>query len=164
MQILVGTLGGILVVFLFFRGLTELGISLSGLNPVLRTRRKHWKNQCRNPIYQIDNPMEMTALLMVAAAKGGSDMHLEEKHEILRLFEDGFHLSSKDASALLISSAYLLGDGSELRNNLKQVMQKCLKNFTREQSRAALSMIDRVASLDRSGKELVVKIKECLRS
>src|SRR5688572_9939102 len=111
MQIVMGVLGGIVTVLLFFSGLVELGVSPSTLNPFLRQRRKKWKNQHnRNPIYNIESPMEMAALLMVAVAKSGGDLGPEAKLGILKLFEDEFHLSKKDASALIIASVYLLRD------------------------------------------------------
>lgn len=163
MQIVVSILGGILIVYLFFNGLAELGIRTAGLNPILRYRRRKWKERSRNPIYNIDSPMEMTALLMVAVGGGGRGLTPEAKHEILRLFETEFHLDRKHASGLLIASEYLLGDGSELRNDLKQVMQKSLRRFTREQAASALSMVQCIAGMDKTAKpatrELATKIK-----
>jgi hypothetical protein len=167
MNILVGVLGGIVTVLLFFRGLAELGINRSDLNPLLWHRRKQWKKQYNtNPIYNIESPMEMAALLLVAVAKSDGDISAAKKFAILALFTDEFHLCNKDAAALLIASVYLLQDGSELRNNLKRALQKSLLSFTREQATSALSMIDRVADLDINAnpekKELVAKIKEHL--
>jgi hypothetical protein len=166
MQIIVSILGGILIVYLFFNGLAELGISSSGLNPILRYRRKKWKERSRNPLYNIDSPLEMTALLMVAVAKSGGDINPGAKLRILTLFQDVLRLSRKDATGLLIGSAYLLQDGIELRNNLKQVMQNSLKRFTPEQAASAKSMIERIAGLDTTWnpakEQLLAKIKEYL--
>jgi hypothetical protein len=158
MQIVVSILGGILIVYLFFNGLAELGIGTAGLNPILRYRRRKWKERSRNPLYNIDSPMEMTALLMVAAAKDATGLNTESKHEILRLFESEFRLSGKHASELLIASEYLLGDGSELRDHLKEIMKKSLRNFTREQAASALSMIEYIARLDKTGNPATTKL------
>lgn len=166
MQIVVSILGGILIVYLFFNGLAELGIVTAGMNPILRYRRKKWKERSRNPIYNIENPMEMAALLMIAAARGDAGLNTESRQEILRLFESEFRLSRKHASELFIASDYLHGDGTELRNNLKQVMQKSLCNFTPDQAASAVSMIGRIADIDKAWnptkKQLVEKIKESL--
>lgn len=168
MHILVGLLGSIITILVLLNRLAELGIDLGGLNPFLWYRRSKWKNQYRgNPIFNIESPMEMTALLMTAVAKSDGDMSSEEKRGILKLFEDEFHISKKEASALMIASVYLLHDGSELRENLQRVIQKSLDKFTQEQADSALSMIKRVAGLDKTGnplkEELVVNINECLR-
>jgi hypothetical protein len=167
MNILAGILGGI-VLWLFFRGFAELGISLNGLNPLLRHRRLRWLDQHNiNPLYNIQSPMEMTAVLLVAVAKNNDgEIGTAEKKALLRLFEGKFHLNEKDAAALLIYSFYILRDDSELRLNLKRVMQKSLRQFTPEQAASALSMIQHVAGLDKTvnpAKEvLVAKIKEYL--
>ncbi|HEX5055427.1 MAG TPA: hypothetical protein VFX02_02910 [Gammaproteobacteria bacterium] len=166
MQIVVSILGGILIVYLFFNGLAELGISTSGMNPILRYRRRKWKELSRNPIYNIESPLEMTALLLVAIAKTGGDIHPGAKLRILTLFQDVFHLDKKDAAALLIASTYLLQDGVELHGNLKQVMQKSLQHFTPEQAASANSMIERIAGLDTTWnpakEQLLEKIKNIL--
>lgn len=167
MQIVVSILGGILIVYLFFNGLAELGISTAGMNPLLRRRRKKWKERSRNPIYNIESPLEMTALLMVAAAGGGAGLNAESKREILRLFESEFRLGGKHASELLIASEYLLQDGIEFRNNFKEIMRKSLRNFTPEQRASAVSMIERIADMDKTGNparaELAATIKRCLK-
>jgi hypothetical protein len=166
MQNLVGVLGGIIAVWLFFRGFAELGIRLSDLHPALRQRRKKYQALCRNPLYNIESPLEMTALLLVAAGNSGKP-GTETRQATLRLFQDKFHLSNKDASALLISSTWLLQDGMELRNNLQSVMQRSLRNFTREQQASALAMIEHITSLDKTGNpvpvELASKLKELLK-
>jgi hypothetical protein len=167
MQNLVGVFGGIIAVWLFFRGFAELGIRLSDLHPALRHRRKKYQALCRNPLYNIESPLEITALLLVAVANTDHGMKPATRLKILRCFEDAFHLNKKDASVLLIFSEWLLQDGTEPRENLKQVMQKCLRRFTREQAGSTLSMIERIADIDKTWspakKQLVEKIKEGLR-
>jgi uncharacterized tellurite resistance protein B-like protein len=168
MHILIGVLGSIITVLVLLNRLAELGIDLGGLNPFLWYRRSKWKNQYRgNPIYNIESPMEMAALLMVAVAKSDGDMSSEEKRAILKLFGDEFHLSKKEASALMIASVYLLQDGSELRENLKRAIQNSIDKFSREQAGSTLTLIDQVANLDGTGnsmkEELVAKIKESLQ-
>jgi uncharacterized tellurite resistance protein B-like protein len=169
MNILAGILGGI-VLWLFFRGFAELGISLGHLSPLLRHRRMRWLDQHgnTNPLYNIKSPLEMSALLLVAVAKNNNgEIGTAEKQALLRLFEDTFHLNKKDASALLIYSFYILQDGSELRQNLNQVLQKSRRQFTPEQTASALSMIDHIADLDKTRNpvkdELIQKIKEYLK-
>src|SRR5687767_6280000 len=84
MNILAGILGGI-VLWLFFRGFAELGISLSDLNPLLRNRRMRWLDQHNtNPLYNIKSPLEMTALLLVAVAKNNDgEIATAEKQALL---------------------------------------------------------------------------------
>jgi uncharacterized tellurite resistance protein B-like protein len=165
MNILAGILGGI-VLWLFFRGFAELGINLRDLNPLLRRRRMRWLNQHNtSPLYNIKSPLEMTALLLVAVAKNNDgEIGTAEKHALLRLFEDKFHLNKRDSSELLIYSFFILQDGSELRQNLQQVLQKSLRRFTPAQLASAISMIDSIAKpVNPVTAELVSKIKKLLK-
>jgi uncharacterized tellurite resistance protein B-like protein len=168
MHIVLAFLGSVVTILILLSRLAEMGIDLGGLNPFLLYRRKKWKNQIHgNPIYHIDSPMEMVALLMVAVAKSSGDMSSEEKRKILDLFTSEFHLSKKDAAALMIASVYLLRDGSDLREHMKKVVEKSLKKFTEEQADSAFSLINEVANLDRTGnpikEELVKNIEEHLQ-
>ena len=99
-----------------------------------------------NPIYQIESPMEITALMMTAAAKADGDLSSEEKRGILRMFGEEFHLSKRDAAGLLIASSHLLGKGSEVRDNLSKVLAPSLEKFSATQADSALELIARVAS------------------
>lgn len=155
MPVILGVLGSIVTILFLLRHLAELGIDLAGLNPFLWHRRRQWMKRSQgNPIYRMDNPMDVTALMMVAAAKSDGDMTSEEKHKILEMFQDEFKLSRRDASDLMVASVYLLHDGSELRANVDKVLTRCIGNFTREQAESAAAMIARVAEIDSRPNEI----------
>ena len=95
------------------------GIDLRALNPFAWYRRRKWSKQYNgNPIYQIANPMEATALLLAAIAKSEGDISAEQKRELLTIFEKEFHLSKKGASELLVATTHMLGDGQEAIKNV----------------------------------------------
>lgn len=155
MHVVLGILGAIVTILILLNRLAEAGIDLGGLNFFLWQRRRKWRTKFEgNPIYQIDSPMEATALLMAATAKIDGDMTAEQKRKILSLFVDEFHLSRREAAGLLISSTYLLRDGEELRNNLEKVIARSLDKFTEEQARSAVDLLERVAKADGSVSEL----------
>jgi len=167
MHIIIGFLGSIVTILFLLRQLAELGFDLGGLNPFLWHRRRQWMQRNQgNPIYQIDNPMDVTALMMVAVAKSDGDMTSEEKHKILAMFRKEFELSKRDASDLMVASVYLLRDGSELRTNARKVMARCIDKFTKTQALSASTMIANVARLDGRPNEikdeLVRTIISCL--
>lgn len=155
MHVVLGILGALVTILILLHRLAEAGVDLGGLNPFLWQRRRRWRKKFEgNPIYQLDSPMEVTALLMAATAKLDGDMSAEQKRKILSLFVDEFHLSRRDAAGLLISSTYLLGDGEELRNNLEKVLTRSLEKFTDEQARSAVELLEKVAEADGSVSEL----------
>ncbi|MCG6968947.1 MAG: TerB family tellurite resistance protein [Gammaproteobacteria bacterium] len=146
MHIVLGLLGTIITILILLNRLAEAGIDLGGLNPYLWNRRRKWRNQYQgDPVFKIESPMDATAILMVAAAKADGDMTKEDKSLILDLFENEFKLSKKDAAGLLISSVHLLGDGNQVRSNLKKFLSPSKASFTDTQAQSALSLISRSA-------------------
>lgn len=120
-----------------------------------------------NPIFKIDNAMDATAILMVAAAKSDGDMTKEDKSQILNLFEIEFDLTKKDAAGHLISSVHLLGEGSDVRNNVEKFLSSSKANFTETQAKSALSLIQRAsgdeASRHMNAQELLNNVEKVLQ-
>ena len=105
MHILLGALTTIVTILILLNRLAEAGIDLGGLNPYLWNRRRKWRNAYTgNPVFKIEDPKDATAILMVAAVKSDGDMTKEDKGLLLKLFENEFHLSKKDAAGLMIST------------------------------------------------------------
>jgi uncharacterized tellurite resistance protein B-like protein len=148
MHIVLGALGSIVTVLWLLHRLAEMGVSLGGLNPWSWRRRRNWRAAYEaNPIFSITSPMEVTALLIAAAAKADGDLSLDEKQAILRMFEREFHLSDRDAAALLTSSTHLLGKGDEVNENLAGVLQPSQASFTESQAQSAVAMIEEIAAV-----------------
>jgi uncharacterized tellurite resistance protein B-like protein len=159
MPAILGFLGTIVTILWLLYRLAEMGIDLGGLNPFLWRRRRKWKKHYEaNPIFKIDSPLEATALLITATAKADGDMSSEEKKSIIEIFEKEFHLSQKDAAALLISSSHLLGKGNEIRDNLKAVLAPSLANFTASQASSAIQLLEKVARVESAAGELKQRI------
>lgn len=151
MHIILGTLGSVVTLLWLLHRLAEMGIDLGGLNPWLWRRRRRWKQTYEaNPVFRIESPMEVTALLITATAKADGDMSSEEKQEILRMFEQEFSLPEKEASELLAASAHLLGRGEEVRDRLEVVLAPSLENFSSEQATSAIALLHRIAAVGES--------------
>lgn len=123
-----------------------MGIDLDGLNSCLWHRRRKWRKMCEgNPLFNIARPMDATAILMVVAVKADGDMTKEDECNLLNMLETDFKLSQKDAAALLISSVYLLGDGTELQRKVPKFLEASKDSFSEEQAQAAISLVSRAA-------------------
>ncbi|MFK8082826.1 MAG: hypothetical protein AB8B97_21310 [Granulosicoccus sp.] len=161
MHIILGLLGGLVTVLVLLNRLAEAGISLGGLNPFLWHRRRKWQQQqTGNPIFHIDHPMDATALVLTAAAKVDGDLSSEQKNFLIESFEQEFKLSKKEAAALSISSAYLLGAGDAIEGKLEKVLAPSLPNFNQAQADSAISLLDRLCALDASPNPLRQKFVE----
>jgi len=146
MHIILGVVGTIITILILFNRLADAGIDIGGLNPFLWNRRRKWRNKYQgNPIFKMEHPMDATAILMVAVVKADGDMTKEDKSLLLSLFENEFHLAKKDAAGLLISSVHLLGDGLEVRGDIKGFLSTSKKSFTEDQAKSAISLITQVA-------------------
>lgn len=165
MHIVIAALGSIVTLLWLLHRLAEMGIDLGGLNPWAWRRRRKWRAAYEaNPIYSITSPMDLTALLMVATAKADGDMSSDEKQAMLNLFERNFHLSARDAAGLLASSAHLLGQGNELRENLGEVLRPGKASFTESQARSACTMLEEIAEVGGSPSVLQADIIERVRA
>ncbi|MEE9310759.1 MAG: hypothetical protein V3U64_07030 [Cocleimonas sp.] len=139
-------LGAIVTILILLNRLANAGIDLGGLNPFLWHRRKKWKDKLTgNPIYQMDSSMDVVALYMLAVVKADGDITKEDKDHILGLFENDFHLSTKEASSLLVSSSHLLGNGEEAQDNVAKVFERSLPHFTEAQIKSSQELIRKAA-------------------
>lgn len=149
MHIVLSLLGAIVTLLILLHRLADAGISLGGLNPFLWSRRRHWEKKFSgNPIFQIQSPMDATALLLTAAAKIDGDMTAEQKSQILSAFEDEFKLNKKESAGLLISSNYLLGRGDEVSEKLEAILSPSLPNFTQAQAESAVKLLQQLSDRD----------------
>ena len=146
MHVILGVLGSIVTVLWLLHRLAEMGIDLGGLNPWLWQRRRKWRQKYEaNPVFAVESPMEVTALLMTAAAKADGDISSEEKQQLLETFRREFQMSEEDAAALLIASTHLLGRGDEVRSDLDAVMAPSLEKFSVGQAESAIALVEQVA-------------------
>ena len=149
MHLILGALSSIVTILWLLHRLAEMGIDLGGLNPWLWHRRRKWQQQFQgNAIFHVTSPMEVAALLIAGTAKADGDMSSEEKAEILRIFEEEFGLSKRDAAALLLSSTYLLGKGHELYEQLSKVLKPSQEKFTDEQAESTVVLMRQIANRD----------------
>jgi hypothetical protein len=146
MHIVLALLGSIVTILVLLSRLADAGIDLGGLNPFLWNRRRKWRKKYEgNPLFKMDNPMDATALLMVATAKADGDMSREDKSLLLKSFEIDFNLSKKDAAGLMISSAHLLGNGKELTDNVKSFLEPSKAAFSDTQANSAIELVAKIA-------------------
>lgn len=163
MHIVLGVLGSVVTILVLLNRLAEAGIDLGGLNPFLWHRRRLWQKKLHgNPVYGIESPLDVTALLATAIAKCDGDMSSEEKRLILGLFQSEFSMTKKQAAELLIASAYLLGNGEDVRNGLEKVLGPSLANFTEEQARCAITLFEKVCEVDPEESELKQAMVACI--
>lgn len=149
MHILLSFLGVVATLLFVLHRLAQIGVSLGGLNPFWWRRRRAWRRKYEtNPVFSLEDPKEIAALLVVGVAKIDGDMSREAKRALLAEFESTFGVDEGEAGELAASSAYLLGDVEVLRNQLDGVLGNVEGRLTPDQTESLLVMMERVASVD----------------
>jgi uncharacterized tellurite resistance protein B-like protein len=146
MHIILGLLGTIVTTLYL---LDRLGIDLGGLNPFDWRRRRAWAAKYEgDPIYSVEDPKHVAALLIVGVAKLDGDLSAEQKKVALSKFQSSFSLDSRAASELLGSAAYLLGSPQIIDTQLNGVARRNKDRFSKEQAESMIQMMIEVASAD----------------
>ena len=151
MHYILGLLGAIVTILILLNRLAEAGIDLGGLNPFSARRRRKWQQKFEgNPLFALEDPIDVAAVLVVATANMDGVITAEERKAILGMFASDFHLSHKQATDLLRASAHLLGDGSALKDQLDGFLARGGEKFTNTQVESMSTMMESVATVDGS--------------
>lgn len=146
MHIVIGVLSALVTIFYL---LDRLGIDIGGLNPFYWRRRRAWAKKYQgDPIYSVEDPMHVAAILIVGAAKLDGDLTAESKKAAMQQFRSKFSLDTGGASELLGSAAHLLGSPQILDTQLNGLVDKNHKRFTPEQAESMIEMVSDVAAAD----------------
>ena len=139
MHIILGFLTSVITILYL---LDRLGVDLGGLNPFAWARRRRFRNRYEgDPIYAVEDPMEIAALIVAGMARIDGDMTAEQKHGIERAFMSTFSLTEKDAHQLLLSSTHLLGAPQVIHTQLEGLLKRTGDTFTRVQAESILEMV-----------------------
>lgn len=155
MHIVLGLLGAIVTILILLKRLDNAGIDVGWLNPFAWHRRRSFRKRYdTNPIYTLDNPMDVAALVLLGVTKRDGELSSIEKATLLEVFEEEFHLSAKASAALLGASSHLLRDGDALSYQLDKVLKPSEERFTPEQAESTIELMQRMANTDGSASAL----------
>lgn len=148
MHVILGLLGSIVTVLYL---LDRLGIDIGWWNPFYLMRRRAFaKKHSADPIYSIDDPIHIAALLIIGVARLDGELTAEQRRVAQDLFESKFSMAANDASGLFASASHLLAPPQLLDDQLEQLVQKNHDRFSQEQ---AGSMLDMMATVVAAGGE-----------
>ena len=149
MHIVLALLGVIVTILVLLNRLSENGVCLGWLNPFSWKRRRDWSKKVHaNPIYALDNPMDVTALIMVALAKSEGEISAEQKQEILKQFKRIFHLDEERAITLLTSSSFLLKDNINVIKQVDKLFDPSMSKFSKEQAHSSIELFLHISNFD----------------
>jgi uncharacterized tellurite resistance protein B-like protein len=127
------------------------GFNINSLNPFLAYRRWQWRRTYGGkPIYKLERPMDVAAVLLLGIAKADGEITSDQKKLLLEMFQSEFSISRDEASDLLLASSHLLRDVIYLVDHLDKVLERSAERFEPEAVASLLAMMRRVAALDGS--------------
>lgn len=164
MHIILAVLGALTAFIWAVTALRNSGFSFDSINPFLMYKRLVWSRKYgKNPLYQLKNPMEVAAVLLLATAKCEGEITTEQKNKILSLFQSEFKLEEKAANDLWISSSFLLKEELYIANKIKHIVELSKNKFTEAQKISVLNMIGELAGFNSSANEAQIKLLEQTR-
>ena len=146
MHVIIGLLGSLVTIFYL---LDRLGVDIGGLNPFYWYRRHAYaKKFGADPIYSIEDPVHVAALLIIGTAKLEGDITSGQKETAQELFATNFSINSKDASGLFGSAAHLLDAPQLISTQLEKLADLNGDRFSPDQAGSLVEMMLKVASAD----------------
>jgi len=131
--------------------LQRSGFQFSSLNPFLAYRRWQWsRNYGQRPIYKLERPIDVAAVLLLGVAKADGAITSDQKRELLGMFQSEFSISRDEASDLLLASTHLTRDEIYLVDHLDKILARSAERFDPDTVASLLAMMRKVAALDGS--------------
>jgi hypothetical protein len=124
MHIVLGFLSAVAGLVWALVALQRSGFNPDSLNPFLWFRRSRWRRKyATNPLYNLDDPMDVAAVLILGTAKCEGEISAEQKRAIQTLFEDEFRLDRNAAADLLLASSHLIRNEIYLVDSLDKILE-----------------------------------------
>ncbi|WP_144395009.1 hypothetical protein [Pleionea sediminis] len=149
MHIIIGAISAIAGLIWAITALRNSGFDPNSLNPFLWLRRRNWEKKLgTKPMHALTQPLEASALLLVAAAQFSGDLSRDGKQELIKMFEDEFGIEHSFAKELYGSSVYLLKDCGQLKAEVRHILAPSKSEFTVEQKNSFRKMLDRAVVIE----------------
>ncbi|MCL2160680.1 MAG: TerB family tellurite resistance protein [Betaproteobacteria bacterium] len=149
MHIVIGVVTAVAGLIWALVALQRAGFNIASLDPFAWYRRSQWKKLYGGqPLYALSNPIDVAAVLLLGVAKCEGEISAEQKKEILHIFEQSFHLSSTDASDLLLASAHLIRNEVYISDRLPKILEPGKQHFTPALVDSLLQMMRRVSVIE----------------
>lgn len=148
MHIVIGAITALISILYL---LDRLGVDIGWLNPFHWRHRRAWaKRYDSDPIYSVEDPIHVAAILVIGAAKLDGELSAGQKQATIEQFQASFSLEESAASELYVSATHLLGVPQVVEQQLQGLASRNKAKFSGEQSDSMLQMMVKVASADGS--------------
>lgn len=149
MGVIAQILGLVIAFGMAMEALRRFGIDVGWLNPFTFFRRRAWKKKyTAPPVYTLEHPVEVVALLAVATVQATGTVTAEQKSGVQRLLTEQLSLPAAEAESLWLSSSYLLRNRPLEPKELPAVMERSAEKFTQYHAQTLASILQAAAAID----------------
>jgi len=150
-HIIIAAITALAGLFWALNALQRSGFSFSAINPFLAYRRWKWsRTYGARPIYRLERPMDVAAVLLLGIAKADGEITSDQKRELQSLFQSEFEISRDEAADLLLASSHLIRDEIYIVDHLEKILEPSAAKFEPMAVTSLLGMMRRIAALDGS--------------
>ena len=149
MHVVIAIISALAGLFWALNALQRSGFHFSSLNPFLAYRRWQWRQTYGGrPIYKLERPMDVAAVLLLGVAKADGEITSDQKRELQAMFQSEFEISRDAAADLLLASSHLIRDEIYIVDHLDKILERSVSRFEPGAVSSLLGMMRRVAALD----------------
>ena len=125
--------------------LQNAGLNLNHLNPFYWVRRRKWEKKQIVPLFALDSPRELAAVLMFAAMRQGGDPTTEQKDELLGLYQTELKYDDKQSTEMYAVASHLLDTDPNYMHKVREIIAPSLEAMTEEQRSSTSELVRRCA-------------------
>lgn len=131
MGVILQILGLVITFTMAMEALRRFGIDVGWLNPLTFFHRRAWRKKVGTPpLYALDHPVDVVAVLALAVVQTTGTVTAEQKSGVQALLSQHLGLSDAEASGLCVASAHLLRNRALAVSELPDVLARSADRFT----------------------------------
>jgi hypothetical protein len=142
MGILLQLLGLVVAIAVALGALKRNGVDIGWLNPFTFFHRLRWRRKSMvPPLYALDHPVDVVAVLALAAVQTSGLVTSKQKEGVLALLCQHLNMDEAEANTLWISSSHLLRHRALDAREVQGVLAKSADKFSDYHQRTLLSVV-----------------------
>jgi hypothetical protein len=131
MGVVLQILGLVITFTMAMEALRRFGIDVGWLNPLTFFHRRAWQKKVSTPpLYAIDHPVDVVAVLALAIVQTTGSISSQQKAGVQALLKQHLNLTEVDATNVWLSSSHMLRNRALEPSEVPSVLARSASKFT----------------------------------
>ena len=109
-------------------------------------RRRQWQKMNTTPLYSIESPRELTAVLLFGLVRCGGDPTSDEKNRLIATFCDELGYSKKDGKEMYSYASYVVGTDANFASKVSKIVEPAIGAYTESQRESTVHLLEALVS------------------